>query len=224
MPLYVLRTTVHFTYHCIFYAPLCILLATVCSTHHCTLCIPLYILCTTVHFAYHCICAVYSGVMPLGAVVVADHVQKQFEHAPFPHGSTNNSHLLSVAVAHATLDYMVNHDVLGNVGAREAQLRSWLEQMKVERKIKGYRLRGLMGCIVCNPPQNEFTEASENACYSSNHADMLESLYQKGVYTLMREDLLFLGPPLTITENELKQALDIIENSVVESQHGVHKA
>ena len=48
IPLYILRTTIYCAYH--------------------------YILRTTVYSAYHCIFAVYSGVMPLGAVVVADHL------------------------------------------------------------------------------------------------------------------------------------------------------
>ena len=44
-----------------------------------------------------------NGVVPLGALAVSDHVIARFEESPFPHGASNNAHLLGVAVAEATL-------------------------------------------------------------------------------------------------------------------------
>merc|ERR1712129_81186 len=85
--------------------------------------------------------------------------------------------------------------------------------------IKSYRLRGLMGCLVCNPTQHKSLDGGGRIpLYSTDYADMLKRLYERGVYTIMRGNLLLLGPPLVITEIELDAALCIIEEVLVEFQ------
>merc|ERR1712187_183839 len=92
----------------------------------------------------------------------------------FPHGATNNSHLLSVAVAKATLDFFASQDVLGNVRSRSGQLRAWLERLTESGLVEGFRLRGLMGCIVCKPRENSVVNAAGKvALYASSYSDML---------------------------------------------------
>eukprot|EP00931_Biecheleriopsis_adriatica_P047351 TRINITY_DN27294_c0_g1_i1.p1 TRINITY_DN27294_c0_g1~~TRINITY_DN27294_c0_g1_i1.p1 ORF type:complete len:385 (+),score=30.34 TRINITY_DN27294_c0_g1_i1:376-1530(+) len=159
-----------------------------------------------------------NGVCPLGAVAIADHVLACFNQTAFPHGSTNNSHLLSVAAAEATLKYMHEYDVLANVKARETQMRAHLERFVANSLVQSYRLRGLMGCIVCHPREKKTGGPDDQiSLYKTAYGHLLDQLYREGLYTIMRDNLIFIGPPLTITEAELHDAMMIIERVLLTS-------
>jgi len=74
---------------------------------------------------------VTSGYSPLGGMLVSDALMEPFNAgtATFLHGVTFAGHPVSTAVALANLDVFEKEDLLGNVRANEASLRSTLEKL-----------------------------------------------------------------------------------------------
>jgi adenosylmethionine-8-amino-7-oxononanoate aminotransferase len=78
-----------------------------------------------------CAKGITSGYSPLGAMLCRDFLAEPFEKgtASFTHGFTFAGHPVSCAVAMANLDLFDKEDLLGNVRANEAELRSRLESL-----------------------------------------------------------------------------------------------
>lgn len=67
-----------------------------------------------------------------------------------------------------------------------------------------------MGSIVLNPTEYANSDSSGAALFMDN-ARLLDALYKGGLYTLMKDSLLLIGPPLTISEQELHEAMNAIK-------------
>src|SRR3954464_70900 len=70
-----------------------------------------------------------SAYIPMGAMIVADHVAEPFMQGTqsFVHGFTFGGHPVAAAVALANIDLMEREDLCGHVRAHEAELRAMLE-------------------------------------------------------------------------------------------------
>lgn len=53
-----------------------------------------------------------NGTCPLSAVAIADHIATFYQDRPFPQVATNATHLISIATANATLDYIISNQVV----------------------------------------------------------------------------------------------------------------
>ncbi|MEA2150804.1 MAG: hypothetical protein QOD69_2634 [Solirubrobacteraceae bacterium] len=73
-----------------------------------------------------------SANMPMGAMIVADHVAEPFMegHESFAHGFTFGGHPVAAAVALANIDLMEREDLCGNVRANESPFRAMLEGLR----------------------------------------------------------------------------------------------
>ncbi len=73
-----------------------------------------------------------SAYVPMGAMIVADHVAEPFMHGTttFEHGFTFGGHPVAAAVALANLEIMRREDLCGQVLAREGVFRAMLESLR----------------------------------------------------------------------------------------------
>jgi adenosylmethionine-8-amino-7-oxononanoate aminotransferase len=73
-----------------------------------------------------------SANMPMGAMIVADHVAEPFMegHESFAHGFTFGGHPVAAAVALANIDLMEREDLCANVRANEGPFRAMLEGLR----------------------------------------------------------------------------------------------
>jgi adenosylmethionine-8-amino-7-oxononanoate aminotransferase len=73
-----------------------------------------------------------SAYVPMGAMIVADHVAAPFMqgNASFVHGLTFGGHPVAAAVALANIDLMEREDLCANVRANEAAFRTMLESLR----------------------------------------------------------------------------------------------
>ncbi|HVF76931.1 MAG TPA: aspartate aminotransferase family protein [Solirubrobacteraceae bacterium] len=73
-----------------------------------------------------------SAYVPMGAMIVADHVAAPFMEGSesFVHGFTFGGHPVAAAVALANIDLMEREDLCGNVRANEAALRAMLDSLR----------------------------------------------------------------------------------------------
>jgi adenosylmethionine-8-amino-7-oxononanoate aminotransferase len=73
-----------------------------------------------------------SAYVPMGAMIVADHVAEPFMQGneSFVHGFTFGGHPVAAAVALANIDLMEREDLCGHVRANEGALRTMLESLR----------------------------------------------------------------------------------------------
>jgi adenosylmethionine-8-amino-7-oxononanoate aminotransferase len=73
-----------------------------------------------------------SAAVPMGAMIVADHVAEPFMAggASFEHGFTFGGHPVAAAVALANLDVLEHDDLCGHVRANEGALRAMLDSLR----------------------------------------------------------------------------------------------
>ena len=73
-----------------------------------------------------------SAYVPMGAMIVADHVAEPFMHGKesFVHGFTFGGHPVAAAVALANIDLMEREDLCANVRANEPAMRAMLDSLR----------------------------------------------------------------------------------------------
>ncbi len=73
-----------------------------------------------------------SAYVPMGAMIVADHVAAPFmqDGASFAHGFTFGGHPVAAAVALANIDVIEREDLCGHVRANEGALRAMLDSLR----------------------------------------------------------------------------------------------
>ena len=117
---------------------------------------------------------------------------------PGSHGSTFGGNPLSCAVAMASLDVILDEDLVGKSFSQGVRFREQLEPLLGNGVVTSVRGRGLLNAIQIDPKAGRgrfFTEAL-----------MHEGLLAKETH----ETTIRFAPPLVISEDELDWALETI--------------
>ena len=156
-----------------------------------------------------------SGYMPLGAVVVSQPIADYFETHMLWGGLTYSGHPVCCAAAVANLAIYEEERVFENVDQQAVYLAGRLETIKQRFACVGdVRYKGLFSVIelvrdkATKEPLAPFNGTSPeigllNAYLKSQH-----------LYAFVRFNMLWVCPPLIITQDELQQGLDIIEQAL----------
>lgn len=137
-----------------------------------------------------------GGGMPIGCFISSSEIMGVFRNNPIlGHISTFGGHPVSSASSLATLQTILNDNLMTDVPKKEALFRSLL----IHKKIKTIRSKGLMLAI-------EF-DSFETV------KPIIDRAMELGVITdwfLFNDRSMRIAPPLIITEEEIKQACQII--------------
>lgn len=149
-----------------------------------------------------------SGYVPLGAVIVSNAIAAHFEDRMLWCGLTYSGHALACAAGLATLEVYEEDDLIENAARLGKMLGNRLEEIKSKHPSVGdVRYIGLFSAleIVKNKdtkePIDPLTEVSK-------------FLRDNGLFTFVFHNMLFVVPPLCITEVQLDEGLEIIERSL----------
>lgn len=151
---------------------------------------------------------VTCGYVPLGGVVVSKAVSDYFCDNVLQCGLTYSGHTLACAAGVATMDYYAEHDVCAHVMEMEAILKPYLESMQAKHRCVGEaRCIGLFAAltIVKNKETRELMSPYHDA--HSVMPTIMGKLMEKGFATFGRESNINVCPPLTITEEQLREEL-----------------
>ncbi len=156
-----------------------------------------------------------SGYMPLGAVVVSRQIADYFETHMLAGGLTYSGHPVSCAAASANLRLYEEEHIFENVELQGAYLADRLEAMRRKHPCVGdVRYKGLFS--VLELVKDKATK-EPLAPYSGGSPEMTQlAAYLKSqhLYAFTRFNMLWVCPPLVITQAELQHGLDIIENGL----------
>jgi adenosylmethionine-8-amino-7-oxononanoate aminotransferase len=143
-----------------------------------------------------------GGYLPMSATVASGRIYEAFRSASqaFAHGHSYGGNALAAAVALRHLRLLAENDVLANVAARSAQLRSLLHQRVAPRPGVGdIRVAGLL-CGV-----DVALGAGRAVC---------DAAVAAGVLLRPIGDTVIVVPPLTITGGEVERIVDVLAEAV----------
>jgi taurine---2-oxoglutarate transaminase len=159
---------------------------------------------------------VTSGYVPLGGVILADEIAHTFDTRPFPGGSTYSGHPLAAAAAIATINAMRDEGIVENAAeiGREV-LGPGLTELK-ERHPSVGDVRGL-GCFWALDLVVDRTTKEPAAPYGGSSEAMNElvaACKERGLIPFTNFNRLHVVPPLTITPDEARAGIAVIDESL----------
>jgi ornithine--oxo-acid transaminase len=146
--------------------------------------------------------ALSGGTLPISAVLADDAIMLTIR--PGEHGSTYGGNPLACAVATSSLQVLVEEKMTENAASQGELFRSLLAQL-ASPLIKTIRGKGLLNAIVIDHPH---PEAAWEICLQM----MQHGLLAKPTHG----DKIRFAPPLLITETQIREAIEIIAQSLEE--------
>jgi ornithine--oxo-acid transaminase len=143
--------------------------------------------------------ALSGGVMPVSAVLANDDIMLCIQ--PGEHGSTYGGNPLAAKVAIAALEVLVNEKLATNADRTGAIFRTRLRSMR-HPLIKTIRGKGLLNAIIINDSPESDTAWRLCMHFAEN------GLLAKPTHG----NIIRFAPPLVITEAQIHEAADIIED------------
>ena len=149
-----------------------------------------------------------SGYVPLGAVIVSDAIAQHFENNMFWCGLTYSAHPLACAAGVATLEVYEEDGLIDNAVTVGKHLGECLESLKVAHPSVGdVRYIGLFSALEL--VKNRVTKEPSPAM-----GEIGKFLKANGLFTFIFGPVLFVVPPLCITEEQLDEGLAVIERAL----------
>jgi taurine--2-oxoglutarate transaminase len=122
-------------------------------------------------------------------------------------GLTYNSHPLACATASAVLQVYHEEDLVENARRQGVSVQARLEEIRARHPCVG-DARG-MGLFFCLELVND--RESKEPLDPPLAGSIRQRLLERGLSTNVMRNLLFIGPPLIVTESQLAAGLDIID-------------
>ena len=147
--------------------------------------------------------ALSGGVLPVSAVLSSDEIMLTIK--PGEHGSTFGGNPLGCKVAIAALKVIKDENLCNNAELMGIHFRKKInEYIKKSNIVKLIRGKGLLNAIVIN--DDEESETAWNICLKLKENGLLAKPTHGNIIRF--------APPLTISENEMTNAINIIINSI----------
>ncbi|GMI48657.1 hypothetical protein TrCOL_g7349 [Triparma columacea] len=152
--------------------------------------------------------ALSGGVYPVSAVLASDEVMLTIK--PGEHGSTYGGNPVGCAVAMAALEVLRDEGLVENSVRRGEQLREGLRKLVGNSCIESVRGRGLLNAIVIDEEKGDYSKEGKawDLCLRMKENGLLAKPTHGNIVRF--------APPLTITEGEIDECLEIIKKSVGE--------
>ena len=151
------------------------------------------------------------GYVPLGAVIVTDKIAEYFEDKMLWAGLTYNGHPLACAAALATIDVYEEDGLIVNARKVGEYLGQRLEAIKATHPSVGdVRYIGLFSAL-------EIVKNRQTKEPIDPLTAVQKALRADGLFTFNFHNILFIVPPLCISESQLEEGLVLIEKALAET-------
>jgi taurine---2-oxoglutarate transaminase len=159
---------------------------------------------------------VNSGYVPLGGVIISEEIARTFDDRVFPGGLTYSGHPLACAAAVATLNAMTEERIVENAAMiGDTVIRPGLTELAEKHPVIG-DVRGL-GVFFALDLVTDRSTKEPLAPYGGSSPAMTElvaTLKSNGVLPFTNYNRLHVVPPCTITAEEMREGLAIIDESL----------
>ena len=153
-----------------------------------------------------------SSYLPLGAVAIHPDIAAHFEENVFYGGLTYNSHPLSCAAAIAAIDVLEEDDLVGNAKRLDPVMRRHHEELMAKHPSVG-RVRniGLFGILELVKSRDTMEPMSPFNVVNETMQAVNKALLERGLFTMIRFNGIMTNPPLCITEEQLEEGFEIVD-------------
>jgi taurine---2-oxoglutarate transaminase len=161
---------------------------------------------------------VTSGYVPLGGVLLRERYASAFDNKPVPAGHTYSGHPLAMATGIATLHAYRDGDLYARARAIEPRLRAGLEGVRAQHAIVG-DVRGVGAFFALEFVRDRTTREPLVPWQGKSLGPMpalFASLKKRGAYAFGRYSVLHIAPPLTITDEQMDEAVATIDAAVAD--------
>ena len=156
-----------------------------------------------------------SAYLPLGAVAMSERIAAHFDKNVFYGGLTYNAHPMSLAAAEACLQVMIDEDMIGHASRMGCVLSELHQEMKRKHPSVGdVRSIGLFGVLELVKDRATKEPMAPFNGTSTEMQKLGAFLRQEGMYAFINWNNLFTNPPLCITEAQLREAFEIIDQGL----------
>jgi len=164
-----------------------------------------------------------SAYMPLGCVAVSEKIAHYFDDRVFQGGLTYNGHPMCLAAAIANLKVLEEDDLIGNAQRMGRIMTSLLDELKAEHPSVGdVRSIGLFGIVEL--VKNRQTK-EPLAPFNGNSEPMKQLAVffrDQGLFTFTHWHTFFTNPPLCVTEAQLREGFEIINEGLAITDKAVN--
>ncbi len=156
-----------------------------------------------------------SGYVPLGAVIVNEKIAQFFEDKYLYAGLTYNGHALALAAAMATIEVYEEENLLEKARTLGVYLREKLEALKAAHPSVGdVRSIGLFSTLELVKDRQ-----SKAVMPAGVMGQVGKFLRENGLFTFIMANnmgsMVFVVPPLTITQEQLDEGLAIVDKALL---------
>ena len=163
-----------------------------------------------------------SAYVQLGAVGIRPQIARVFQEKAFPGGLTYNSHPLACAAALATLAVYEDEGLLENAQKMGALLNARMADIaKRHPSVGAHRNIGLFGIVELVRDRETYEPMAPYNGTSEEMTALAKFFREKGLYTFVRWNTFFTNPPLVITEAQLHEGLDVVDEGLALTDKGV---
>lgn len=156
-----------------------------------------------------------SSYVPLGAVGLRQVHAQFFRDHMFYGGLTYNSHTLACAAALATIRVYEEDDLIRQTRIRGELLKQLHADMAAKHPSVGAtRAIGLFGIIELVRNRQTLEPMAPFNGTSPEMQALAKFFRQEGLFTLVRWNAVYTNPPLCITDDQLREAFDIIDRGL----------
>ncbi len=159
-----------------------------------------------------------SGYLPFGCLMVTDEIAAKYDNDPLMIGLTYSAHATACAAALAVINIYESDRLIENTVKMSAYVNKRVEELKkIHPSIGDFRNTGLLGCIeVVKSRQTKEPMAPFNAAATEMKVmnQVAAKIKELGMYTFVRWNYIFIAPPLTVTEEQIDEGLDIISEAL----------
>jgi taurine--2-oxoglutarate transaminase len=154
-----------------------------------------------------------SSYLPLGALAISPAIAAHFDEHVFWGGLTYNSHPLSCAAALAAIEVLEEDDLVGNA-ARMGDVMARHHEELAEKHPSVGRVRniGLFGIVELVKSRETMEPLSPFNVLNETMASVNRALLDRGLFTMVRFNGIMTNPPLCITEEQLAEGFEIIDD------------
>jgi taurine--2-oxoglutarate transaminase len=156
-----------------------------------------------------------SGYVPLGAVAISRRIMEVLDKQMLWAGLTYNAHPLACGAAIATLKVYEEDQMFANAAAMGDVIQKETGAMKSRHKslgdVRGLGLFWALELVKSKKSREPLVKWNAMGADAAGAKEISKRLLEGGVYTTVRWNYLFIAPPLCITEEELREGLQVID-------------
>ncbi|MBR1736825.1 MAG: aminotransferase class III-fold pyridoxal phosphate-dependent enzyme, partial [Firmicutes bacterium] len=166
---------------------------------------------------------VTCGYVQLGGVILSKEISDYFNDKTFLYGLTYSGHSLACAAGVACVNYYIENNIFEHVNEVGKVFGELLEKMKEKHKSVGdVRYIGLFGAVeLMKDREKKIPLVPYGYDEHATMAKIQGLLKERGFAAFGRENNINITPPLIITEDELREAFEILDEvlTIVDNEY-----